>query len=135
MLNNLATFIYIKSLTFVARPRKVFSVMFIQNPACWRLLEIKMFSMQKNFPLISFWCNDGKNVFTRKLITDKIFLIYKEIQNWIGCKVIYEEMHKYLTIYEEAVNHIWLHPILSDFPDIWGKFYFNFYQCGIDYCF
>jgi hypothetical protein len=24
------------------------------------------------------------------------------------CKVIYEEMRKYLVIYEEAVNHIWL---------------------------
>ncbi len=32
---------------------------------------------------------------------------HKEIQmGGIGCKVIYEEMRKYLTIYEEAVSHI-----------------------------
>jgi hypothetical protein len=49
-------------------------------------------------------------------ITDKkenqIFLIYKEIQMVSGAKsymskgfLIYEEMRKYLTIYEEAVSH------------------------------
>ncbi len=45
----------------------------------------------------------------------KIFLIYKEISDGIGCKVIYEEglpiiwgRSKYFTIYEEAVSHIWL---------------------------
>jgi hypothetical protein len=42
----------------------------------------------------------------------KIFLIYKEIQNGGVAKsymikgfLIYKEMHKYLTIYEEAVSH------------------------------
>jgi hypothetical protein len=50
-------------------------------------------------------------------LTDKkenqIFLIYKEIQNGAVAKsymkkgfLIYEEMRKYLTIYEEAVSHI-----------------------------
>ncbi len=50
--------------------------------------------------------------------TDKtekeIFLIYKENSEWSSCKVIYkrkgfliyEEMRKYLLIYEEAVSHI-----------------------------
>jgi hypothetical protein len=49
--------------------------------------------------------------------TDKkekeIFLIYKEIQMGAVAKsymrkdfLIYEEMQKYLTIYEEAVSHI-----------------------------
>jgi hypothetical protein len=44
--------------------------------------------------------------------TDKkesyIFLIYKEIQNGFVAKgfLFYEEMRKYLTIYEEAVSHI-----------------------------
>jgi hypothetical protein len=49
--------------------------------------------------------------------TDKkenpIFLIYKEIQMGRGAKsdmrkgcLIYEKMHKYFTIYEEAVSHI-----------------------------
>jgi hypothetical protein len=44
---------------------------------------------------------------------NKIFLIYKEIQNGAVAKsnkrkgfLIYEEMRKYLTIYEEAVSHI-----------------------------
>jgi hypothetical protein len=52
------------------------------------------------------------------MYTDKkgknIFFIYKEIQSG-GCNVIlymrkgfliYEEMHNYFPIYEEAVNHI-----------------------------
>jgi hypothetical protein len=43
---------------------------------------------------------------------DKIFLIYNEIQIGLVAKsnirkgfLIYEEMRKYLTIYEEAVSH------------------------------
>ncbi len=53
--------------------------------------------------------------------TDKkekeIFLKYKEIQKWSVAKsfmrksfpsIQYEEMRKYLTIYEEAVSHMWL---------------------------
>jgi hypothetical protein len=42
-----------------------------------------------------------------------MFLIYKEIQNGAVAKsnmrkgfLIYEEMGKYLTVYEEAVSHI-----------------------------
>jgi hypothetical protein len=45
--------------------------------------------------------------------TDKIFLIYKEIQMGAVAKLylrkgflIYEELRKYLNIYEEAVSHI-----------------------------
>jgi hypothetical protein len=44
---------------------------------------------------------------------NKLFLIYKEIQMGSVAKssmrkgfLIYEEMRKYLTIYEEAVSHI-----------------------------
>jgi hypothetical protein len=44
---------------------------------------------------------------------NKIFLIYKEIQNGAVAKshmrngfLIYEEMGKYLTIYEEAVSNL-----------------------------
>jgi hypothetical protein len=38
----------------------------------------------------------------------KIFLIYKEIQNGAVTKgfLLYEEMRKYLVIYEEAVSQI-----------------------------
>jgi hypothetical protein len=54
---------------------------------------------------------------THVLYTDKkenkIFLIYKEIQSGAVAKfymgkgfLIYEEMHKYFPIYEEAVSHI-----------------------------
>ncbi len=46
---------------------------------------------------------------------NKIFLIYKEIQNGAVANsymkkgfLIYEEMRKYLTIYEEVVSHILL---------------------------
>jgi hypothetical protein len=53
----------------------------------------------------------------RRMISDKkktnIFLIYKEIQMGSVAKLymrrgflLYEEMRKYLTIYEEAVSHI-----------------------------
>ncbi len=44
---------------------------------------------------------------------NQIFIIYKEIQNEAVAKsyirkgfLIYEELLKYLTTYEEAVNHI-----------------------------
>jgi hypothetical protein len=47
------------------------------------------------------------------IIKNQIFLIYKEIQNGAVAKsymrkgfLIYEEMRKYLTIYEEALSHI-----------------------------
>jgi hypothetical protein len=55
----------------------------------------------------------------RNVYTDKkeniLFIIYKEILNEAvaksymmnGCFLIYEEMRKYLTIFEEAVSHIW----------------------------
>jgi hypothetical protein len=49
------------------------------------------------------------------LIKKKKILIYQEIQMGSGAKsymrvgfLIYEEMRKYLTIYEEAVTHRWL---------------------------
>jgi histidinol phosphatase-like enzyme len=57
----------------------------------------------------------------------KMPLIYKEIQKGLGAKsymrkdfLIYEKMRKYLTIYEEAVSHMYitLHPIPSEFPYI-----------------
>jgi hypothetical protein len=40
--------------------------------------------------------------------------------------LIYEEMFKYLTIDEEAVSHMNLHPIPSEFPYTRGKFLFFF---------
>jgi hypothetical protein len=62
----------------------------------------------------SITCQTSKktNSFTDKK-ENKISLIYKEIQNGAVAKsymrkgfLIYEEMRKYLTIYEEAVSHI-----------------------------
>jgi hypothetical protein len=51
--------------------------------------------------------------FSTTLIKSKIFLIYREIQSGAVAKsymrkgfLIYEEMHKYFPIYEEAVSHI-----------------------------
>ncbi len=69
--------------------------------------------------------NSGKYVFIIKYLfkeyTDKkeeffFLIIHEEIQNWSGAQscvrkaflIIYEEMRKYLAIYEEAVCHIWL---------------------------
>jgi hypothetical protein len=44
--------------------------------------------------------------------------------------LIYEEMRKYFTIYEEAVIAIYdFAPDPSEFPYIGGKFYYLFYQC------
>ncbi len=50
---------------------------------------------------------------TTPFIKSQIFLIYKEIQKWSSCKVIYfrkdfliyGEISKYFPIYEEAVSH------------------------------
>ncbi len=72
------------------------------------------------------------NTFNYTLIKKgkKIFLICRDIQKGSGAKsymrkgfLMYEEVHKYLVIYEEAVSHT-LHPIPSEFPYIWGKFNF-----------
>ncbi len=66
--------------------------------------------------------------------------MYQEIQNWAVAKsymrkgfLIYEEMRKYLAIYVEAVSHICmtLQLLHSEFPYIWGKFYFLFYPCNV----
>ncbi len=49
--------------------------------------------------------------------------------------LIYEEMRRYFPIYEEAVSHIGmtlhcLQLLHSEFPYIWGKFDYLFYQCS-----
>jgi hypothetical protein len=45
-----------------------------------------------------------------------------------------EEMRKYLVICEEAVSHMSLQPLLSEFSYICpGKFSFLFYQCSSKY--
>ncbi len=73
-----------------------------------------------------------KTIFLSTLIKQekKIFLIHKEIHMRSGKKsyiyeeglpnTVYEEMRKYLTIYEEGISHIGLtlHPIHSEFPYI-----------------
>ncbi len=67
---------------------------------------------------------------------NKIFLIYKEIQMGSGAKsymrkgfLIYEELCKFFTIYEEEV----FAPDPSEFPYVLGKFYFlvNSVTCGM----
>ena len=47
--------------------------------------------------------------------------------------LIYEEMRKYFPIYGEAVSHTYmtLHLLHSEFPYIWGKFYFLFDQFDV----
>ncbi len=44
---------------------------------------------------------------------------------------IYEEMRKYLTIYDEAISPIYFAPDPSEFQYIWGNFFLLFYQCGL----
>ncbi len=63
--------------------------------------------------------------------------MYKEIHMGAVAKsymrrgfLIYEEMRKYLVIYEEAVSHLW-HCNRSHLNYIWGKFCFLFYQCSL----
>ncbi len=72
----------------------------------------------------------------------QIFLIDKEVQNGAGSKsymrkgiLIYIETRKYLLVYEKAVSHIWLcNCSILNFPYIWGKFDFLFYQCRASDC-
>ena len=46
--------------------------------------------------------------------------------------LIYEDMCKYLAMYEEVVSNVWLcNRYPSEFPYIWGKFSFLFYQCPV----
>jgi hypothetical protein len=63
-----------------------------------------------------------------------MFLIYKEIQMGSVAKsyregfLIYEEIRKYLTIYEETFeSYITLQQIKSKSPYLWGRFSFLFY--------
>jgi hypothetical protein len=50
--------------------------------------------------------------------------------------LIYEEMRKYLVIYEEAVkSYMTLQPLPSGFPYIGGFFFSLFYQRGNNYLF
>jgi hypothetical protein len=65
--------------------------------------------------------NQDLHIYTDKKV-NKIFLIYEEIQMGSGAKsymrkgfLIYVEMGKYLTIYEDAVSHVTLHPNPSEF--------------------
>jgi hypothetical protein len=58
-------------------------------------------------------CTDRERVWYTGKKENKVFLIYKEIRMVSGAKsymrkgfLIYEEMHKFFTIYEEAVSHI-----------------------------
>ncbi len=46
--------------------------------------------------------------------------------------LIYEDLRKYLAIYEEAVLVVY-HFATDPFwyPYIWGEFYFIFYQCTV----
>ncbi len=65
--------------------------------------------------------------------------MYKEIQNWAVAKsymrqgfLIYKEMRKYLTIYEEAVSHIWLcNCSIQNFLINEENLIFFFYQCTL----
>ncbi len=69
---------------------------------------------------------------------NQMLFIYKEIHNEAVAKsymrkgfLIYEEMRKYLTIYEEAVSHIWLCKCsILNFPVYEENFNFFFYQCS-----
>jgi hypothetical protein len=64
-----------------------------------------MFYFLRFFVLLPKACTDKKE--------NQIFLIYKEIQSEAVAKsymrkgfLIYEQMRKYFTIYDEAVSHI-----------------------------
>ncbi len=66
-----------------------------------------------------------------------IFLIYKDIQSGAVAKsfmrksfLIYVERRKFFLIYEEAVAYMSKQLRHSEFPYIWGKLDFLFYQCG-----
>jgi hypothetical protein len=56
-----------------------------------------------------------KSIFHTDKKENEIFLMYKEIQIRSVAKgfLIYEEIRKYLTMYEEAVSHSTLQPIPS----------------------
>ncbi len=71
---------------------------------------------------------------------NKIFLIYKEIQNGAVAKsymrkgfLMYEEMRKYLTIYEEAVSHMYMtvNCSIQNFL-IYEKNFIFFFICVLD---
>ncbi len=70
---------------------------------------------------------------------NQIFLIYKETQKWSSCKVIYVEGLPNIWGNAQIFPHIWggrqsymaLQLLHSEFPYIWGKFDFLFYQCVV----
>ncbi len=63
-------------------------------------------------PFFRLFTHEGGREYILTKKEKKIFLIFKEIQNGAVVKsymgkgfLIYEEMRKYLTIYDEAVSH------------------------------
>ncbi len=67
-----------------------------------------------------------------------IYLSYIRKSEWSSCKVIYEDMLPNLRGNAQIFNHIWgghssymtLQLRHSEFPYIWGKFYFLFF-CAV----
>jgi hypothetical protein len=72
-------------------------------------------------------------------VDNKIVLIYKEISDGSGCKVIYEEGLPNIRGNAQIFNHKreghlsykTLQPIPSEFPYIRGKFYFFFIRVPV----
>ncbi len=70
---------------------------------------------------------------------NQVFLTFREIQSGAVAKsymtnslLIYGEIFAHFLIYQESLPHIWLCMLHSEFPYIWGKFDFLFYQCSVD---
>ncbi len=98
-------------------------------------LEFLTLSTKPIVKVATYWNIADSKLFTVIISahTDKIenknFPHIKGNSEWSGAKsymrrgfLIYEEMRKYFTIYEEAISHIWLCLFPSEFPFIWEEF-------------
>ncbi len=84
---------------------------------------------------ICFWVQKSRNRARIKKKKNFPHTVYKEIQKGAVAKsymrkgLIYEEMRKYLVIYEESVSHIQYDFATAPFLYM-RKIYFLFYQCA-----
>ncbi len=85
----------------------------MRRGAYWHTVGPHRCTLRHKVSYLKFDANCNPKIQYTDKKENKIFLIYKEIQMESDAKsymrkgfLIYEEMRKYFTIYEEAVSHI-----------------------------
>ncbi len=93
-----------------------------QSTFSWKLKDGHSYRVSFQYHLRYILCTDKKEKGNSEGSTAKSYMT--------NGLLIYGEKFAHFLIYWEALPHIWL-CIPSEFPSMWGKFSFLFYQCAI----